>query len=348
MMKYYKVIGADNKSCNGGDFDWTGYLPKNGKPGEWTPKIENIVACERGYHVTEYWNMWYKDGRRVFECEADGVVMNDAVGVVDKVVCQRVRLLEEMVPAIDTEGNTGDRNTGHYNTGGHNTGDNNTGDNNTGDNNTGNYNTGRRNTGGCNTGSYNTGGCNTGSYNTGNYNTGQYNASNYNTGNYNTGHCNAGNYNAGDRNTGNRNAGYCNVGHYNTGNYNTGQYNTGNCNTSNCNTGNYNTGRYNTGHHNTGNHNTCSRSSGFFNTVNDTINVFNKPCKIDVWQQANMPRFIHFDMVGTYKESWRKAYDGASGEDKLLLVKLPNFDADVFYEISGIMVDPKTGKELVE
>lgn len=288
MTKYYKVIGADNKSCNGGDFDWTGYLPKNGKPGEWTPKIENIVACERGYHVTEYWNMWYKDGRRVFECEADGVVMNDAVGVVDKVVCQRVRLLEEMVPAIDTEGNTGDRNTGNYNTGRRNTGDDNTGDNNTGDNNTGNYNTGRRNTGGCNTGSYN-------------------------TGNYNTGHCNAGNYNTGDRNTGNRNAGYCNVGHYNTGNYNT-----------------------------------CNRSSGFFNTVNDTINVFNKPCKIDVWQQANMPSFIHFDMVGTYKESWRKAYDGASDEDKLLLVKLPNFDADVFYEISGIRVDPKTGKEIVK
>ena len=59
-----------------------------------------------------------------------------------------------------------------------------------------------------------------------------------------------------------------------------------------------------------------------------------------------MPSFIHFDIVGTMEESWRKAYDGASDEDKLLLVNLPNFDADVFYEISGILVDPKTGKEM--
>lgn len=237
MTKYYKVIGADNKSCHGGDFDWTGYLPRNGKPGGWTPKIENIVACERGYHVTKYWNMWYKDGCRVFECEADGVVMDDVVGVVDKVVCQRVRLIEAMVPAIDTEGNTGGCNTGHRNTGGY--------------------------------------------------------------------------------------------------------------NTSNCNTGNYNTGRYNTGDHNTGSWNICDRSSGFFNTVNDTINVFNKPCKIATWEAANKPSFICFAPVGTYRESWRKAYDSASDRDKSLLVKLPNFDADAFYEISGIMVDPKTGKEVI-
>jgi hypothetical protein len=298
MTKYYKVIGADNKSCNGGDFDWTGYLPKNGKPGEWTPKIENIVACERGYHVTEYWNMWYKDGRRVFECEADGVVMNDAVGVVDKVVCQRVRLIEEMVPAIDTEGNTGDRNTGNYNTGG--------------------YNTGNRNTGSWNTGSWNTG--------------------DRNTGGYNTGACNTGNRNTGGYNTGNRNTGSWNTGSWNTGDRNTGGYNTGN----------RNTGSWNTGSWNTGSWNICDRSSGFFNTVNDTINVFNKPCKIATWEAANKPSFIWFAPVGTYKESWRKAYDSASDRDKLLLVKLPNFDADVFYKISGIRVDPKTGKEIVK
>ena len=300
MSEYYKVIGADNKSCNGGDFDWTGYLPKNGKPGEWTPKIENIAACERGYHVTKYWNMWYEAGCRIFECEVDGVVVTaceSVVGVVDKVVCTRIRLCKEITPQFDSGRNTG------------------------------NYNTGDRNTG--------------------LYNTGDYNAGHYNTGHYNTGDRNTGNRNTGYRNTGNYNVGDCNTGHYNASDYNTGSYNTGHRNAGYRNTGSYNTGSYNTGHYNTGNHNTCNYSSGFFNTVNDTISVFNKPCKIDVWERANIPDFIYFDIVGTYKESWRKAYDEAPEEDKLLLVKLPNFDADVFYEISGIMVDPKTGKEVI-
>jgi hypothetical protein len=289
-QKYYKVISADNKSCHGGDFDWTAYLPKGKKPGKWTPRIENVVACKSGYHVTKYWNMWYEAGCRIFECEVDGVVVpagESVVGVVDKVVCTRIRLCKEITPQFDS-----DRNTGNYNTGACNTGD---------------YNTGRYNTGDCNTGRYNTG--------------------RYNTGNYNTGDCNTGDCNTGD----------CNTGDCNTGGWNTGD----------CNTGGWNTGGWNTGGWNTGSWNICDRSSGFFNTVNDTINVFNKPCKIATWEAANKPSFICFAPVGTYKESWRKAYDEAPEEDKLLLVKLPNFDADVFYEISGIMVDPKTGKEVI-
>ncbi len=284
-MQYYKIISADNKSCHGGDFDWTAYLPNGKKPGKWTPRIENVVACKKGYHVTKYWNMWYKEGCRIFKCEVDGVVVaagESVVGVIDKVVCTRIRLCKEIIPQFDSDYNTDDCNTGKYNTGHHNAGH---------------YNAGQRNTGYRNTGNYNVGDCNTG----------HHNASDYNTGHYNTGY---------------RNAGHCNEGHRNTG-----SYNTGNCNT--------------------GDHNTCSYSSGFFNTVNDTINVFNKPCKIDVWEKACKPGFIYFYVVGTYKESWRKAYDEASEEDKLLLVKLPNFDADVFYEISGIMVDPKTGKEVI-
>ncbi len=294
-VQYYKIISADNKSCHGGDFNWAAYLPNGKKPGKWTPRIENVVACKKGYHVTKYWNMWYEEGCRIFECEVDGVVVaagESVVGVVDKVVCTRIRLCKEFIPQFNSDCNTDDCNTGQYNTG---------------------YcNMGQRNTGNSNVGYRNTGQRNTGSSNVGDCNTGHYNASDYNTGHYNTGH----------RNAGNRNAGHRNTGHYNAGDYNTGNYNTGD-------------------------HNTCNYSSGFFNTVNDTINVFNKPCKIDVWERANTPDFIYFDIVGTYKESWRKAYDEASEVDKLLLVKLPNFDADVFYEISGIMVDPKTGKEVI-
>jgi len=305
-VQYYKVISSDNKSHHGGDFDWTPYLPKGKKPGKWTPRIENVVSCKSGYHVTRYWNMWYEEGCRIFECEVGGAVVSATAGVVDKVVCARIRLCKEIIPQFDSDGNTGYRNTGDRNTGQYNTGDRNTGD-----SNAGHYNTGDRNAGHYNTGHRNAGDCNTGDLNAGHYNKGDRNAGHYNTGHCNTGDCNAGHYN---------------TGHYNTGHHNTGQYNTGNCNT--------------------GYHNTCSRSSGSFNTVNDTINVFNKPCKTYVWEQALKPGFMYFNLIGTYKESWRKAYDGASEDDKFLLVKLPNFDADVFYEISGILVDPDTGKEL--
>ena len=39
-----------------------------------------------------------------------------------------------------------------------------------------------------------------------------------------------------------------------------------------------------------------------------------------------------------YKEAFQKAYNDASQEDKDKLLKLPNFDAEVFKEISGIDV----------
>lgn len=290
-ITYYKVIGSDNKSCHGGDFDWTEYLPENGKPGKWTPEIDDIVECSRGYHITRYWNMWYLDGCQIFECDFEGPIESSAVGVIAKGAVRRVRLVRKFNPTFTKSS------TGSYNTGNSNTGDRNTGNRNTGD-----RNTGYRNTGDCNTGSYNTG-----------------------------------NSNAGDSNTGSSNTGDSNTGDSNTGNHNTGSSNTG-----------YrNTGDHNTGSYNTGDWNKASNCTGHFNTVTpDTIMVFNKPCTVDKWEKSKKPWFIFFQLTGTYKESWRKAYDGASVSDKLLLVQLPNFDADVFYEISGIRVDQKTGKEL--
>ena len=40
----------------------------------------------------------------------------------------------------------------------------------------------------------------------------------------------------------------------------------------------------------------------------------------------------------SYKEAWANAYKGASKGDIKLLKALPNFDADVFFEITGIRV----------
>lgn len=39
-----------------------------------------------------------------------------------------------------------------------------------------------------------------------------------------------------------------------------------------------------------------------------------------------------------YKEAWRQAYDNADKKDIELLKALPNFDAKVFEEITGIKV----------
>jgi hypothetical protein len=39
-----------------------------------------------------------------------------------------------------------------------------------------------------------------------------------------------------------------------------------------------------------------------------------------------------------YKEAWAVAYTTAAKEDVKLLKSLPNFDADVFFEITGIKI----------
>ena len=208
-------------------------------------------------------------------------------------------------------------------------------------------------------GFWNTGDWNTGHRNTGHWNTGHWNTGHNNTGHNNTGHRNTGRWNTGHNNTGDWNTGHCNTGHWNTGHWNTGDSNTGHRNTGYWNTGHWNTGHWNTGHWNT----------GHFNTITpDDILVFNKPCKRSVWDECRKPNLIYnlvttwwvsenemtdaekvadpnFYMRGgqlrrrTYKEAWRKAWNEASIDDRALIKQLPNFDAVVFKEISGIDVE---------
>lgn len=184
---------------------------------------------------------------------------------------------------------------------------------------------------------------NSGDYNSGDYNSGEYNSGNYNSGNYNSGDWNSGDWNSGDYNSGKRNSGDCNSGYFNSGDYNSG--------------------KANSGHWNSGDSN-----SGYFNSQTpDTITVFNKPCDRQVWFYAKKPDFIYFGLTEwiswddmsnqeksdhpearncqgylktyEYQEAWRKAWDSATEEDKELLFKLPNFDPEVFKEISGIDVN---------
>ena len=188
------------------------------------------------------------------------------------------------------------------------------------------------------------------------------------SGNCNTGHGNTGDCNTGDCNTGDCNTGDWNTGYRNTGVCNTGDWNTGDCNTGDCNTGDWNTGYRNTGGRNAGDWNTGDWNAGYFNTKTPTdVMVFNSRCPRTVWESIDKPDFICFklsdwimsdDMTKEekeknpghetsggylksyeYKEAFRRAWDKAALEDRKKVLNLPNFDNEIFKEISGIDVE---------
>ena len=94
----------------------------------------------------------------------------------------------------------------------------------------------------------------------------------------------------------------------------------------------------NSGRRNSGDWNSCDNESGFFNSSQpDQIRVFNKYCKLSVWRAAKKPSFLCFEIKdGDYKKSFQAAFSNATAEEIEQLKLLPNFDADVFFEISGI------------
>jgi hypothetical protein len=164
------------------------------------------------------------------------------------------------------------------------------------------------------------------------------NSGDYNSGDYNSGDWNCGNYNSGDKNFGDFNSGYRNTGDYNSGENNSGDYNTGD---------------HNSGDSNTGDWNSCDRESGFLNTeTSDTIRVFNKPCKLSEWEEAEIPAFFGFSLTEwvvddakaeggylktyTLEEAWSKAWADAPEYDRKKVEELPNFDWAVFTELTGI------------
>ena len=220
--------------------------------------------------------------------------------------------------------------------------------------------------------------CNSGNYNTGYGNSGNWNSGNWNSGNNNTGHSNSGDRNSGDFNSGDRNSGSCNTGYSNSGNYNSGDWNIGNrnsgsCNTGNSNTGNYNSGDWNIGNGNSGYHNSGNYNSGYLNTsTQEYCFIFNKPVETSVLSITKFPAFMRFTLTEwipdskmsqqeknqhpeyattggylkkyTYKEAFRKSFEEAKQlpdwpEQLEKLKSLPNFDAKIFEEISGITTE---------
>jgi hypothetical protein len=173
-----------------------------------------------------------------------------------------------------------------------------------------------------------------------------------NTGKACTGRCNSGDCNSGDCNSGNRNS----------GNRNSGNCNSGNCNSGNCNSGDWNSGDWNK----------TSFSNGCFNTVSPKIYMFNKPTDwtLEHWlncraryllnQIDDCPlEYVWFDSMTdeekaahpeakttggylkdrTAADNARKWWAGLSADDRNIIFSLPNFDAEIFKEITGIDVD---------
>jgi len=257
--------------------------------------------------------------------------------------------------------NSGYYNSGNRNSGNYNSGNCNSGNYNSGDYNSGNCNSGNRNSGYCNSGNYNSGDYNSGNRNSGNYNSGDYNSGNRNSGNRNSGDCNSGNCNSGNRNSGDYNSGNRNSGYYNSGNYNSGYYNSGNYNS-----GYYNSGNYNSGDYNSGNYNSGVYSNGFFNTKQHKIFIFDMPTKMTTSEFKNSTYFdaltsedliltewINYtekekakdkakELIGgylkkyEYKEACQIWWNKLTKTNKQIIQSIPNFNKDIFFEITGI------------
>ena len=183
-----------------------------------------------------------------------------------------------------------------------------------------------------------------------------------NTGKDCTGLCNTGNRNTGNRNTGNRN----------TGDWNTGDCNTGDWNTGDWNTGNRNTGDWNTGDWNTGDWNKSSFNTGCFNTEEQKITLFNKPSDITYndWLRSDaryllnqIPKdvveWVYEEDMTDEEKAANPTYETTGGYLKVLnesecgqlwwgslsdfqknyIKSIPNFDAEIFEQCTGIKVD---------
>ena len=192
--------------------------------------------------------------------------------------------------------------------------------------------------------------------------TGRCNTGDCNTGDCNTGDCNTGDWNTGNRNTGNRN----------TGNRNTGDCNTGNRNTGNRNTGNRNTGDWNTGNRNTGDWNKSSFNTGCFNTEEQKIMLFNKPSNMTYseWLDSDARYLLNqipkdvvewvyeedmtdeekaahptYETTGGYlkvldeSECGQLWWGSLSDRRKEIIKAIPNFDAEIFFQCTGVRVD---------
>ena len=342
----YKAFD-ENLRCRGFQFE-VGKTYDTGKTKEEMKLCTNTVFhfC-RELHRIENVSDYRISNSRVCEVIAEGDVVTNG----DKYGTNKLFILRE-IPREELDKynnyNSGDKNSGNYNSG----------DYNSGDKNSGNWNSGNRNSG---------------DYNSGNWNSGDCNSGNWNSGDCNSGNCNSGDKNSGDKNSGDKNSGDKNSGDYNSGNWNSGDKNSGNCNSGNYNSGNWNSGNWNSGNCNSGNYNSGDYNSGFFNTDSPLVRIFNKETNIPR-DDIDFPSFLYFNLTVwvshdtatekekeahktemeicggflktlSYKDAFRIAWDKADKEEHKKLLNLPNWDNEIFKDISGIDAEFEIAKE---
>jgi hypothetical protein len=211
---------------------------------------------------------------------------------------------------------------------------------------------------------------NTGNDNYGYMNTGNNNVQHYNSGNFNFGMFNAGDVNLGDHNSGDFCDGYGNTGDYNTGLNNSGEGNCGYNNTGSNNYGNFNSGDWNCTSGSTGVFNTEPQPFYMFNqpvqgyTLDEWRVSFARLIlarmpknsgtyweAIDRMTAAEKKRYQEYERIGVvvkrkrnydagvkYNDERQEWWNGLSDLDKREILSLPNFDAEIFKECTGIDV----------
>ena len=168
---------------------------------------------------------------------------------------------------------------------------------------------------------------------------------NGNTGLFNSGYQNSGYQNSGDQNSGDRNSGDWNSGDRNSGDQNSGYWNSGN----------WNSGDWNSGDRNSGDWNSCNGSNGVFcNQEDKDIRIFNKPSGMSLQE---FRRSKYYDALTSedieltywyekneklkcrkYKDAYAIWWSKLTAENKKIIQQIPNFDPDVFLDITGIDV----------
>ena len=296
MVKGFKGFNED-LTCRGFQYEIGKTYKHNGEVG----------LCRSGFHfcrkLKDVHNFYNLKTSRICEIEADGKIDDDGV----KSACSRMRIVREVSrEEIWSIINIGEKNTGMFNSGDSNSGNRNSGDRNSGDKNSGNLNSGDFNSGSLNSGDFNRGNLNSGDKNSGNLNSGDLNSGSYNSGNRNSGDFNSGNFNSGDRNSGN----FC----------------------------------------------SCNYSSGVFMSKKITYEAFNKQLTKEEYDDLIvsegfrlLQRFRLYAFKTrtekngqkrlaylSYKTSWRMFWQTLTPMQKLTVKRMPHFDADVFYEITGI------------
>ena len=164
------------------------------------------------------------------------------------------------------------------------------------------------------------------------------------------------------------NTGLDNTGENNSGNWNSGNWNSGNWNSGYGNSGYGNSGNWNSGYWNSGYGNSTDRESGIFCSEQGKVRMFNKPTNL-TWDEINHPHFMKFYLCKwisenemtdkekiddpdfyvrdgylktfTYQEAWANFWKDTDKENRQKFLNLPNFDAQIFKDITGIDVEVK-------